>query len=539
MTEEKSNNDSNHKSTMSVALPRISRQTLLSLALLGVATQLFSSMFSVKVYSSVNVCMSFNSTTEAVSQPTNGINHAIHIDVDVDSSATDDRAPIAASTPPTKTTPSTAASSTSPDYELLARQMYQRHYYHVTKIPYDDLLWFFRGLKQNFRGFMEGFPHFMMMEEKKNGRVRGSFTGQPLTGQAILRVGFKERGEPVNATAIPNLREQHPVASKILFFPDKKTLCQASKFFQKYHNNTSNKPWPHVLVIGLNCDFGALSERIVDVTYPSNPRREQWKQAGCEEQDILDYIDHPQTLAVVTSQFHIYNHPKAHSIPIGALNPGFLRSLQDKLRRKANTNTTKRDQVLAHKPKLVMVNFKEWKLIPGRKILLDHLHSSNFSWANGTHLDLENTYTKTNRTVAQKDFHFGELVNSKFVMAPSGYGLDCYRICEALMAGAIPVIETRNRIDGWRRIFDDLPVLEVDYWENLTPDYMMEGYQQILQKWDTCNWDKLTRHYWVDWLIELAQLTEQEQKSIFKNRNGNYVPMEDYDPEKGDVLVSS
>jgi hypothetical protein len=87
---------------------------------------------------------------------------------------------------------------------------------------------------------------------------------------------------------------------------------------------------------------------------------------------------------------------------------------------------------------------------------------------------INNTYSKRN---GRSSFgpYLQELQRSKFILAPSGLGWDCYRIWEALYMGTIPIIEMYNRsVDGWRRSLDDLPVLRVQYYNEVTPELLNE-----------------------------------------------------------------
>ena len=83
-----------------------------------------------------------------------------------------------------------------------------------------------------------------------------------------------------------------------------------------------------------------------------------------------------------------------------------------------------------------------------------------------------------------------DLANSKFVLSPKGIGLDCYRIWESLLAGSIPVIKT-SYLDP---MYKDLPVLIVDDWDIITPEYLNQKYAEMLLK--SYNTDKLFADYW-------------------------------------------
>ena len=92
--------------------------------------------------------------------------------------------------------------------------------------------------------------------------------------------------------------------------------------------------------------------------------------------------------------------------------------------------------------------------------------------------------------------------------------------------GTIPVIETMDRKDGWFKTFDDLPVAWIDTYDNLTPQWLTDKYAEIIQKWDTYNWEKLTRHWWIDWTLNFAKQAEVLRKKTSKGGNGEITPAE-------------
>lgn len=64
--------------------------------------------------------------------------------------------------------------------------------------------------------------------------------------------------------------------------------------------------------------------------------------------------------------------------------------------------------------------------------------------------------------------------------------------------GAIPVLETYYRKDGLYRTYDDLPVLWVDHYDNVTPTLLENAYPTILAKAQEYNFAKLTNEWWFD-----------------------------------------
>ena len=62
-----------------------------------------------------------------------------------------------------------------------------------------------------------------------------------------------------------------------------------------------------------------------------------------------------------------------------------------------------------------------------------------------------------------------------FVLCPEGNGLDCYRTLEVLYCGSIPVM-LRNK---WNDLYNSLPVIFVDNWNQLSPQYLLSEYEKI------------------------------------------------------------
>ena len=79
-----------------------------------------------------------------------------------------------------------------------------------------------------------------------------------------------------------------------------------------------------------------------------------------------------------------------------------------------------------------------------------------------------------------------------FVISPPGNGLDCHRTWEALSLGCIPIVKS-SPIDS---LFNDLPVLIVAKWEDLTKELLENTVKDYSTK--NFNMDKLTLKYWMD-----------------------------------------
>jgi hypothetical protein len=83
-----------------------------------------------------------------------------------------------------------------------------------------------------------------------------------------------------------------------------------------------------------------------------------------------------------------------------------------------------------------------------------------------------------------------EYVKCAFVASPFGIGLDCHRTWEALALGCVPVVKK----SALTPLFEGLPVLVVESWNQITSEYLREQQQRFgAQKFD---YSKLFLTYW-------------------------------------------
>lgn len=169
-------------------------------------------------------------------------------------------------------------------------------------------------------------------------------------------------------------------------------------------------------------------------------------------------------------------HPKFIPIPIG-ISPitryyGNLELLKKIMHEKNNNH---------QRPILAYVNFTAKDNHPDREMALKYFSKQSFATI------------ITNRIT--QEAYLKNLSNSMFVVSPEGNGLDCYRHWEALVAGAIPIIK-HSLLDP---LFEDLPVLLIDEWNQITEDFLREQYALIQQK--TYNLKKLMADYWLNMII--------------------------------------
>jgi hypothetical protein len=246
-------------------------------------------------------------------------------------------------------------------------------------------------------------------------------------------------------------------------------LCSTSRQLQEIKDSKA-----HILLLHLNENWGGLSSVVPGRTTDWVDLEEKFK--GCWE-DIYAYLDLPTTLAVFTSQFQHIAHPKVHSIPLG-----IMRHLRGSIVETAHQPGSRT------RAKLLMINGKN-------RTNRQKIHDRVIKNFNGR---LQNTYRSSGSDTYES--YVEEMRRSKFILSPSGLGWDCYRHWEAIYLGTIPVLEHYNRLDGWYRTLDDLPVAWVDFYDNLTQSVLDREYSRITRNPERYKYEKLTMQWWIDFV---------------------------------------
>lgn len=275
-------------------------------------------------------------------------------------------------------------------------------------------------------------------------------------------------------------------------------ICTAAKTLNKLRKRSDYQSFPLIHLLRFHENLGEFSEYVPNRTtaelgYENLVGERVWKNKGCSRQDILEYMDHKDTRALVTTQHSLLGHPKIYCLPLGVKSQYDLNMLMRELVRGPTTAGTKslpiRNADHHHdgtddRPQLLMINSRPRKM---RLQVLDMvIHNLQA-------LGVKNTYSPKAGYVS----YLREMRQSKFILSPSGLGMDCYRHWEAILMGTIPVLEHLNREDAWYRTLADLPVAWVDNYENLTEDFLEAEYRRIMRNSKTYNYHKLTKQWWI------------------------------------------
>ena len=100
--------------------------------------------------------------------------------------------------------------------------------------------------------------------------------------------------------------------------------------------------------------------------------------------------------------------------------------------------------------------------------------------------------------------YWSALKNSKFVISPEGNGIDCHRHYEALMAGAIPVVEDNPLI---KEKYSGCPILYTKDYSEISPKFLEKKYNEMIDQ--TYDFSRLF----------LAFYTEEQQTQISECRD--------------------
>ena len=102
---------------------------------------------------------------------------------------------------------------------------------------------------------------------------------------------------------------------------------------------------------------------------------------------------------------------------------------------------------------------------------------------------LNNGFFKNNQLKLEE--YIEDLSHHKFAVSPEGNGIDCYRTWECLYLGVIPIVKENKAMS----FFKDLPILFVDNYDNITPEFLEKIYEEKFKN-KNFNLKKLNISFW-------------------------------------------
>ena len=212
------------------------------------------------------------------------------------------------------------------------------------------------------------------------------------------------------------------------------------------------------------------------------------------ESDIIDtkreYLNHPKIKKWYTwnKPFH---HEKLYCIPIGLNKDRQLEGITDVI-------GDEKINYFEEREKLLLVNFGTTSH-PSRKSLMEKAKKNWSSFSDS--IDFypnEKEYSISSFTDGRINIQVGnrkiyqEIKKFKFVLSPRGAGEDCHRTWEALYLGCIPIVLSSSI----NEIYQDLPVLVLDSWDQISKEFLEEKWEEMKQK--TYDYNRLTLYFWVN-----------------------------------------
>ena len=183
------------------------------------------------------------------------------------------------------------------------------------------------------------------------------------------------------------------------------------------------------------------------------------------------YLDDSKLIAWFGQNVENFSHPKLIPIPIGLANRMWDHGNPDIFLEKIqNLNTFAREF-------LVYINFSI-STYPTERTHVYNLFA--------------NTPYCTVSGMKALPLYLDDVLRAKFVLSPRGNGLDCHRTWEALLMGAIPIVRTSSSDS----LYDDLPVVIVNSWEEVNQSVLEKKYSEMLLK--KYNLNKKYIYYWLE-----------------------------------------
>jgi hypothetical protein len=185
----------------------------------------------------------------------------------------------------------------------------------------------------------------------------------------------------------------------------------------------------------------------------------------------------------------IQNHDKIQQLPIGLDYHTILNNKNHKWKMSNESHIPKEQETILLN---IIKNSKPfYERIP--KIYV------NFSKENDRFGDRKNSLKIIPKHLLEKNDGFTprtknwmNVAQYTFVLSPFGVGMDCHRTWETLCLGSIPIVRAPN----FRKLFEDLPVLIVNNWNEVNEELLKKTIRNYKDK--TFHYDKLKLQYWVD-----------------------------------------
>lgn len=219
---------------------------------------------------------------------------------------------------------------------------------------------------------------------------------------------------------------------------------------------------PEVISYFFSTVFPEIKTQVILVTHNSDVNITEKYRAYLDSEKIYAWF--AQNVAM--------QHPKLIHIPIGLENNLWKRHYDRIIKNLINQGIDKQQ-----KNYLLYLNFSLGTNPSERRPLYEYFRTKPFC------------YCSPRKSIPD---YLTDICHSKFALSPHGNGLDCHRTWEILYLGTIPIVKTSS-LDP---LYQDLPVLIVNEWQEVTEDFLNTMYPlTIIKKYRT---EKLYIQHWVN-----------------------------------------
>ena len=163
-----------------------------------------------------------------------------------------------------------------------------------------------------------------------------------------------------------------------------------------------------------------------------------------------------------------FSHPKLFSIPLGLANQRWCHGDLEVVKEVSSKEIDKTN--------LVYMNFDLDTNRENRTKVYNMFHGKEY---------VLETPSKSFRD------YLRDLRSSKYVLSPPGRGIDCHRVWESILMGAIPIVERSHNMS----FYEEMPIVLVDNWDIVTKDWLEESYSKLASK----DYEDMTQlDYWIN-----------------------------------------
>lgn len=200
------------------------------------------------------------------------------------------------------------------------------------------------------------------------------------------------------------------------------------------------------------------------------------------------------------SQNIIEYHPKLFPIPIGLdyHTLSFPTGIHEWSKQITPISPVEQEKLLMQvKETLIPLN----KLLP--KVCANFQHSINGPYRRQIYRQKIYNVLRNKNIIwlpkqTQEEF-WTSLKDIPYVICPFGNGPDTHRTWEVLALGRIPIIEK----SPLNKIFEGLPILEIEDWNYISDDWLLQNFKNINMK--EYNFEKLFLQYWINFIKSKVQ----------------------------------